>query len=284
MSTDAKICKQDISFEQLVPLNARNINLKSSRGYNRLLATINAVGLIEPLAVYPENGHYVILNGYLRYKACEQLKVATIPCIIYQDKEAYTFNRMVNNLSGFQERKMLQKSLEKIDEKTVAKAFGMTTIRHRLAPTILKNVHTQIAKAFEDDVISKSCIKEITAVQPERQLEILKEMKAKRNFSLAFLRALVIGTPESKKNPDRTLRKPWSKDPAKRKALVTRLEEASKQHDFYSTLYRQYSTDLLKMCFYVRQLITKASLSAHLEAKHPETLNNFKQIIAETPA
>jgi len=284
MSTDAEICKQDIPFEQLVPLNVRDINLKSSRGYNRLLATISAVGLIEPLAVYPENGHYTILNGYLRYKACEQLKVATIPCIIYQDKEAFTFNRMVNNLSGFQERKMLQKSLEKIDEKTVAKAFGMTTIWHRLAPTLLKDVHPQIAKAFEDDVISKSCVKEITAVRPERQLEILKEMKAKRNFSLTFLRALVIGTPESKKNPDRMPRKPWIKDPAKRKALVMRLDEAAKQHDFYSTLYRRYSTDLLKMCFYVRQLITNTSLSAYLEAKHPEILNNFKQIIAEIPA
>jgi len=82
---------------------------------------------------------------------------------------------------------MLQKSLEKIDEKTVAKAFGMTTIWHRLAPTLLKDVHP-ISQSLEDDVISKSCVKEITAVQPERQLEILKEMKANRNFSLTFLR------------------------------------------------------------------------------------------------
>jgi ParB family transcriptional regulator, chromosome partitioning protein len=284
MSTDPAIHKKDIPFGELVPLNERNINLKSSRGYHRLLATINAVGLIEPLAVYPENGHYVILNGYLRYKACEELKVATLPCIIYQDKEAYTFNRMVNNLSGFQERRMLHKSLEKIDEKTVAKAFGMTTIRHRLAPNLLKDVHTQIAKAFEQDVISRTCVMEIAAVKPQRQLEILKEMKAKRNFGPTFLRALVLGTPESKRNPDRPLRKPWVKDPAKRKALVTRLDEASKQHDFYSALYRRYSADLLKMCFHVRQLITNASLSAYLEEKHPEILGNLKQIIAETPA
>jgi len=64
MSTDAKICKQDISFEQLMPLNARNINLKSSRGYNRLLATINAVGrLTFVVGIQPINNAWERARG-----------------------------------------------------------------------------------------------------------------------------------------------------------------------------------------------------------------------------
>ena len=279
---DAKICGMDIPVGDLVPLNKRDLNLKTSRGYLRLLATIRAVGLIEPVAVYRESGRYVILNGYLRYKACEELGATTIPCRVFPDKDAYTFNRMVNPLSHFQEMKMLEKSCEKVEERTLANVFGMKSIRYRLASTLLTQLHPQVAKAFENDRLNRSAAREITSVQPDRQLEIFKEMKSKNNFSPAFLRALIIGTPDQQRNANRPIRKPWAKDPAKRKLLVTRLDEASQQHDFYSSLYRRYSTDLLKMCLYVRQFITNPGLCAYLEGHQPEILGNLKSIVFET--
>ncbi|MCX5727950.1 MAG: hypothetical protein NTZ28_03775, partial [Nitrospirae bacterium] len=66
---DANECGRDIPIGELVPLNKRDINLKSNRDYLRVLATVRSVGLIAPVAVYRENERYVILNGYLRYKA-----------------------------------------------------------------------------------------------------------------------------------------------------------------------------------------------------------------------
>ena len=282
MDTDAKICGLDIPLGELVPLNKRDINFKSSRGFLRLLATIRTVGLIAPLAVYRENGRYVILNGYLRYKACEELGVATIPCLVYQDKDAYTFNRMVNSLSHFQEMRMLEKSCEKVDEGTLASVFGMKSIRYRLAPTLLKQLHPQVAKAFENELLGRTGVRELTSVQPERQLEILKEMKSKHNYGLSFLRALILGTPDQQMNPNKAPPKKWAKDPAKRDQLVARLDEAARQHDFYSASYRRYSTDLLKMCFHVRQFITNPVLSAYLEEHQPEIFGNLKTIVFET--
>ncbi|MEI6219521.1 MAG: hypothetical protein WCP86_11530, partial [bacterium] len=146
----------------------------------------------------------------------------------------------------------------------------------------LKNLHPLVAKAFEDEDLGKVGVGEMTAVQPERQLEILKEMKNKHNFSTAFLRAMIIGTPDQQRNPDRAMRKPWGKDTSKRKLLVARLDEAAQQHDFYSALYRRYSTDLLKMCLHVRQFITNPTLSAYLQEHQPEILGNLKLIVFET--
>ena len=282
MSTDTKPYGLDIPLDQLVPMNERDLNFKSSRGYLRLLATIRAVGLLDPLAVYLEDGRYVILNGYLRYKAVQELGAETVPCLVYAAKDAYTFNRMVNPLSHFEEMRMLEKSCERVPERTLAKVFGMKSIRYRLAPTLLKQLHAQVAKAFEEEVLARNSVREMTSVQPERQLEILKEMKSKHNFSLAFLRALILGTPDQQRNPNRPLRKPWVKDPAKRTTLVARLDEAAQQHDFYSALYRRYSTDLLKMCCHVRQFITNPALSGYLEEHQPEILNNLKTIVFET--
>ena len=73
-----------------------------------------------------------------RFLSCGELGYETVPCILYKDKEAYTFNRMVNNLSGFQEIKMMRKSLESLDEKTIADTFGMKSIRYRLAPKLVE--------------------------------------------------------------------------------------------------------------------------------------------------
>jgi len=281
MNSDAKTYGLDIPMGELVPLNKRDANYKNSRGYRRILATIKAVGLIEPLAVYRENGHYVILNGYLRYKACEELGADTLPCRIYKDKDAYTFNRMVNHISGFQEMGMLRKSLEKLDEKIVAEVFGLKSIQYRLAPTLLKQLHPQVAKAYENEILGRNCAQEMISVLPDRQVEILKEMKAKHNYSMSFLRALILGTPDQQKNPNRSIRKAWSKDPSKRKLLVARLDEAAQQHDFYSSLYRRYSTDLLKMCFYIRQLLTNSSLAAYLQENKPDIFSNLKSIVFE---
>ena len=78
---------------------------------------------------------------------------------------------------------------------------------------------------------------------------------------------------------DRILRS--AQDETKRKDMISRLEKAEKQHDFYAGLYRQYSTDLMKMVFYVRKLLTNAKVVTYMEANHRETLSQFREIVFE---
>ena len=98
MAKSIKIQGKDIPIEMLVPLKEREINFKKHRGFKKILSTLQTVGLLEPLCVYKENGRYFILDGYLRYKAFQELGVDMIPCQIQQSKEAYTYNRMVNKI------------------------------------------------------------------------------------------------------------------------------------------------------------------------------------------
>ena len=66
----------------LVPLHERTLDLQTSRGFRKILASIKELGLIEPLCVYQQNGLHVILDGYLRYRACQQLGVHVLPCLV----------------------------------------------------------------------------------------------------------------------------------------------------------------------------------------------------------
>ena len=118
-------------------------------------ASILAVGLIEPLLVFPENDYYIILNGHQQYRILLELGVETVPCIFAPQKESFTSNRMVNRLSPFQESRMIKKSLEELDEKTIAAALGITHIAHRLNATLLKQLHPRIAAAFDAGTINQ---------------------------------------------------------------------------------------------------------------------------------
>ena len=115
---------RDIPLVLLRPRHDRKI---SKREYARIRASILAVGLIEPLLVFPENDYYVILNGYQRYRILLELGVETVPCIFAPEKESFTSNRMVNRLSPFQEGRMIKKSLDGTRRENDCHRFGNHT-------------------------------------------------------------------------------------------------------------------------------------------------------------
>ena len=63
---------RDIPIIRLRPLRERSIK---SREFERIVASIRAIGLIEPLVVYPENGEFVITDGVQRCRALAELGV-----------------------------------------------------------------------------------------------------------------------------------------------------------------------------------------------------------------
>ena len=275
----ANITGEDIPLEQLVPLHERTIKLKSNAGFRKILSSIREIGLIEPLCVCRDGNCFIILDGYLRFRACEQLGIERVPCILYPTKEAYTYNRMVNRLSPLQEIRMLRRSLQTVDQATIAKVFGMKTIQHRLGTHLLSQLHSRLVEAFDKNLVGRQCAHELTNVKPERQLEILGEMERTGDYSGALARALVVKTPAGQRVRRRGGRKPWDRSVGRKRKLVAKLEEVEKRHDFYSRLYNQYSTDLLKLCSFVRKLVTHDALRAHLEARHREILERFAGIV-----
>ena len=279
MNSHVNVEGKDIPIEMLIPLKERDINFKNHRGFQKIKSTIEAVGLVEPLCVYKESSGYVILDGYLRFKALQELGITTVPCWIHKDKEAYTYNRMVNRLSTIQQSRMLHQSLDTLDRKTIEQAFGLKNIEYRLATNILNQLHPNVIKAIDKDIISRRCATQLTNVNKERQDQILKEMSSTNDYSISFARALIIKTAPEQRSQKGNNNKPWAGNSEKKRQLVEKLEEIQKRYDFYSNLYRQYSTDLLRLCVYARRLITNETIAAHLDANFPELLARFQRIV-----
>jgi ParB family transcriptional regulator, chromosome partitioning protein len=269
----------DISIVKLVPRSERKVAKKYRA---RIESSLRAVGLIEPLIVYPLKDGYEILDGVLRYRILLDMGVESVPCLIHSTRDGFTGNRMVNQLSASQEMRMLRKSLEELDEKTIANALGIQSIGHRLNKGLLDKLHPEAVKAFNANKINIQTAKELINVKPERQQEILQLMDKCNDYSTVFARGLVLKTPVAKRVKPTNSRTPWTKADEKKSQLLKKLQEAEQQQDFYTGLYRQYTTNLLKLVIYVRSLMNNAEVKSHLQNHHADLTRIFEEILAST--
>jgi ParB family transcriptional regulator, chromosome partitioning protein len=267
----------DVPIDKLVPLRKKTINKQT---FGRILASIKACGLIEPLLVFPEGDSYTIIDGHQRYQALLELGIKTVPCIIWDQREAFSANRMVNRLSPVQENRMIEQALHELDEKTIAETLGLSRIWHRRNTTLLKQLHPDIASALDQTLITKACAHEFTFVTQDRQKEILEKMKQFNDFQVVFVRNMVLKTPPKQRIPKRLgIKSPWAYAERKRGELMKRLQDTEQKHNFYSTLYKQYSIDLLKLIIYARSLISNDQVRDYLQLNHPNILGHFQTTI-----
>jgi len=269
----------DVPIVKLIPRSERKV---SSKYKKRIEASLRAVGLIDPLVVFPLEDLFEILDGSLRYRILLDLGVEVVPCLVANQREAFTGNWMVNQLSSAQEMRMLRKSLEELDEKTIADALGMASIRHRLNAALLKKLDPTVVQAFEAGKLNRLCARELAHVKSERQVEILKLMQSCNDYSATFAKGLVLKTPVAKRAKPNGAKTPWTRADEKKQDLLKRLRMAEEQQDFYSGLYRQYTTNLLKLVIYVRSLLSNERVQEHLRAHHEDQQKIFEQIIAST--
>ena len=269
----------DIPIMRLRPLRERKV---SGRDYNRILASVKSIGLIEPLIVYPENDDYVILDGVQRYRALLEMGIEVVPCILGKHREAFTGNRMVNRVSPIQENRMIERSLEELDEQTIATALGMQGIKYRLKKTLLKHLHPDVAQAFDQGKLTRACAREFLHVKPARQKEILAAMSGYKDYGVAFARSQILKTaPALREGRSRKQGGPWDKSALRRTELLKKLTETEQKHDFYSRLYKQYTLDLLRLAIFARSMLTNTRVREYLDQRYPLIVGQFEGVIAE---
>ena len=177
---------------------------------------------------------------------------------------------------------MLRKSLEELDEKTIAGALGMHGIGHRLNKTLLEKLHPDAEKAFNANKINLQTARELVNVKPERQHEMLRLMESCNDYSTTFAKGLVLKTPAAKRAKVANAKNPWSQADDKKTQLLKKLQQAEQQQDFYTGLYRQYTTNLLKLVIYVRSLVNNPDVKSYLQTHHVDQTRIFEEILAST--
>lgn len=146
-----------ISIENLQPNPYNPRKTFEEKALEELAKSISEIGLLQPLVVYPENGHHVVVCGDRRLQACKLAGIKKIPCReIDPPKDqaqavqiALTENLQRADLSTAEEATAIYELIEAGAKRaaiarTIGKSAAYVSNRYLLAK------HEDVLKAFVD--------------------------------------------------------------------------------------------------------------------------------------
>jgi ParB-like chromosome segregation protein Spo0J len=274
----------DLAVESILPIRQVKPADQCFGKYRAVLASIKAIGLVEPIVVYPNKGTtgmFLLLDGHLRLKALRELSHATAPCLISADDDAFTYNDKVNRLSLIQEHRMIMKALEGgVTEEQIAQALDIDVRKIVLGKNLLEGLHAEAIQILKDKPITARALNILKQVKALRQIEMAQLMVSGGNYTFAYARALLVGTSqENLVKPD---------EPKKVKGLtaveISRMEKEmeSLERDFriFQDQFGQNTLHLGAAQRYVRKLLENGKVKKFLQQRHPELLEELLEVAA----
>lgn len=172
--------------------------IKQSMKYLQIRTSVGAIGLVEPIVVFPDaerDGGYLVLDGHLRAEALRDLGHTHARCLVSKDDESYTYNKRVNRLSVVQEHRMIVKAVEggtSIDLLVVPLGLSADAIRQRFR--LLDGICAEAIALLADKPATRGMFNVLRQMKPFRQIDVAQAMINLNNYSLKLALAMLNGT------------------------------------------------------------------------------------------
>ena len=189
-----------LQLSDLVPVRIVKERDKIRR-YATILSSIQEVGVIEPVVVFPlkgNRGKYLILDGHLRCHALKEMGITEVECIVSTQEESFTYNARINRLAPIQEHRMIAKAVGSgVSVERIAAALNLSADFIRENLNLLEGIHPETVEILGTRPISHPAIRVFKKVSPVRQIEMAELMVSTNNFSADYAKALLDATPEN---------------------------------------------------------------------------------------
>jgi hypothetical protein len=250
-----------------------------------VVASIAEVGIIEPLVVAKagSDGRHMLLDGHLRLHAARERAAETVPCIVSDDDEAFTYNKRVNRLATVQEHYMIARAIERgVPPVMIAAALGMDEKSLGRRRTLLDGISPEAVEILKDKQVNTLVFDVLRKLKPHKQFAAAEMMTDMNNFTVSYARAILAATPQEH------LARP---DQPKKVAGVTPEQMARMERELESlnTAFRAreatFGDDVLQLVLsarYLDRLIGNENVAAYLSARHPEILTQFRTVAQAT--
>src|SRR5437899_12149191 len=87
-----------LSIEKITLQKEVTPQFRKSQTYKQIAASLEHVGLIEPVVVFPRGPNdYLLLDGHVRLEILKSRGAIEVRAIFADDDEAYTYNKRVNH-------------------------------------------------------------------------------------------------------------------------------------------------------------------------------------------
>ena len=274
-----------LPVEAIVAQRELSPDFRNSKTYKKISTSLEHIGLIEPLVVYPRGPRdYLLLDGHTRLDILKRSGVTEVRTIFAMDDEAYTYNKKVNHAPPVAEHFMMLKALQHgVSEERLAQVLNISVSAIRQQRNMLDGICDEAIEILRNSNVSAAAFAALKKMKPIRQIEAAEHMHATGTFSVRFAQALLeVTRPELLLE---TSSKPKPTIEATSLAAQTMLEEET---DLLirelKAVEESYGTDMLTLsiaCGYVERLLSNARVEKHLEKHHSDILGELRALLAD---
>ena len=275
-----------VSLDRILPSRKWPEGILTSRKFKQIVASIEAVGLIEPLSVGradQHTGQHTLLDGHLRLLALQRLGIADAPCLVATDDESYTYNNRINRISTIQEHFMICRTVERgVSPERLAKALDVDISYIHKKVGLLVGVCAEAAEMLKDQHFSPNLSGVLRKLKPTRQIQCVELMLAANNITVAYAQALLAATP-SHLLVDET--KPSKLQGVTAEQMARMEREMGNLQGQFKLAEQSYGHDVLNLVLakgYLVKLLENASVVKFIKQHRPELLEQFETIVETT--
>lgn len=276
-----------LPIESILPLRALSKSAKSSRKYRQIVASIVQIGIVEPPIVVrnpDQSATWLLLDGHLRIEALKDAGTQEVECLVSTDDEAFTYNRQVSRLAPVQEHKMIRKAIERgVPEEKIAAALDLNLSSIRRKVRLLDGICEEAVAILKDKPCTAAVFGALRKMKTMRQIEAAELLVNANNFSVAYVSAILAGTPQAQLVDSSKPKKIKGVTP---EAMARMEQELARLQEGIASIQDTYGQDHLHLTVikgYVGKLIGNARIVRYLAQNHPEFLGEFQTITEITP-
>lgn len=272
-----------IAFTDIQPLRIIGQSVKRTVNFARIAASIQEVGIIEPLVVAREKGStdkYILLDGHLRLEVLKEMGKTETVCLISTDDEAFTYNKRVNRLATVQEHKMILKAIDRgVPEARIAQALNIDIHTLRQKKSMLEGLCQEAIALLKDKHVPVSTLAMLKRMLPIRQIEAAELMIAMNKYTISYAKSLLAATPQ---NQLVNFQKPKQINGLGTDQLELMERESATLEREFKMAEQSYGTDHLDLVLakgYLSRLLSNARIVGYLASHHHDLLVEFQKLV-----
>lgn len=272
-----------LALDRILPSRKTPEGLNTSRKFKQIMASMEAVGLIEPLSVGKADkntGQHILLDGHMRLLALRQLGYVDAPCLIATDDESYTYNNRINRISSIQEHHMLRRAVERgVSPERLAKALNVDISQIHKKVSLLEGICPEAVEMLKDQHFSANLGSVLRKLKPTRQVECVELMLTANNMTVAYAEALLAATPPHLLVSEKRPRKIFG---VTAEQMVKMEREMGNIQGQLKLVEKSYGQDVLLLVLargYLGKLIDNKAVFRFLSQRQPDVLAEFENII-----
>jgi hypothetical protein len=275
-----------VPVELILPSRKAPDGLINSVKFMQIRASIEHIGLIEPLSVTEANeasGHHTLLDGHLRLIALKDLGHKEVPCLVATDDEAYTYNSRINRLSTIQEHFMIRRAVERgVSVESLAKTLCVDVSHIMKKVSLLDGICPEAAELLKDRQFSVEISRVLRKMKPTRQVECVDLMILANNITVNYAEALLVATPVELLIDGKKLEKLAGVTPEQ----MARMErEMANLQGQYKQIEESYSNDVLELTLaqrYLSKILKNQLVEKFIKQHQPDILEQLLVIVEMT--